>query len=223
MTLPTDYIDGDVLTAADVNAITTAVNSNTDLKIAVGTFNAKGDLLVGLTNDSVGVLTAGTNGYFLSANSSATEGVEWVPASGKVLQIASDSIAATRSTTNTTNTDISGVSLTFVPLSTNSSLLIEMSTTASVYQSSGSPNDRAGFVSILDGSDTLIGFVEVGEYNDSAVPAGEPLTIPVVVRALISNTTTSSRVYKGSFRTITDNTILLEASGTLLTVTEYAV
>jgi hypothetical protein len=29
MTLPTDYVDGDVLTAADVNAITVAVNSNT--------------------------------------------------------------------------------------------------------------------------------------------------------------------------------------------------
>lgn len=29
MTLPTDYVDGDVLTAADVNAITTAVNAIT--------------------------------------------------------------------------------------------------------------------------------------------------------------------------------------------------
>lgn len=31
MTLPTDYVDGDVLTAADVNAITTAVNAITSV------------------------------------------------------------------------------------------------------------------------------------------------------------------------------------------------
>jgi hypothetical protein len=40
---------------------------------------AKGDLIVGLANDSAGILsTASTNGYVLSVNSSTTSGLEWI-------------------------------------------------------------------------------------------------------------------------------------------------
>ena len=45
--------------------------------IPQATINAKGDLLVGSANDSVTVLSAGTNGYVLKANSSTTSGLEW--------------------------------------------------------------------------------------------------------------------------------------------------
>jgi hypothetical protein len=41
------------------------------------TVNAKGDLLVGTADDTVGRLAVGTNGYYLKANSSATTGLEW--------------------------------------------------------------------------------------------------------------------------------------------------
>lgn len=42
---------------------------------------AKGDLIVGLANDSAGILSASaTNGYILSVNSSTTSGLEWVAA-----------------------------------------------------------------------------------------------------------------------------------------------
>jgi hypothetical protein len=43
MTLPTDYVDGDVLTAADVNAITTAVNAISPLlsKFAYASFDGE--------------------------------------------------------------------------------------------------------------------------------------------------------------------------------------
>lgn len=215
MTLPTDYIDGDVLTAADVNAITTAVNSNTDLKVAVGTFNAKGDLLVGLTNDSVGVLTAGTNGYLLSASSGATAGVAWVPSGGKVLQIASDYVSGSQTTTSTSATDIPGLSITFVPVSASSTIVLELTTSASVYASSGPPNEKVGFVQTSEG-----GLVAIGEYYNSAVDTTKPVVSPVISRVVIANASTASRTYTGQFFTIADNTIELQY-GMTLTATEY--
>jgi hypothetical protein len=39
---------------------------------------AKGDLLAGSANDTVTVLTVGSNGYILSANSATTSGLEWI-------------------------------------------------------------------------------------------------------------------------------------------------
>lgn len=39
--------------------------------------NAKGDLIVGSANDTPAILSVGTNGHFLRANSSAATGVEW--------------------------------------------------------------------------------------------------------------------------------------------------
>lgn len=46
--------------------------------------DAKGDLIVGSAADTPARLAAGTNGYLLSANSAATNGLEWVaaPSSG---------------------------------------------------------------------------------------------------------------------------------------------
>jgi len=45
--------------------------------ITAGTIDAKGDLLVGSADDAVARLAIGTNGQVLTANSSATYGVEW--------------------------------------------------------------------------------------------------------------------------------------------------
>jgi hypothetical protein len=39
---------------------------------------AKGDIVVGTANDTASVLSAGTNGFVLSANSATTSGLEWV-------------------------------------------------------------------------------------------------------------------------------------------------
>jgi hypothetical protein len=45
--------------------------------ITAGTIDAKGDLIVGSADDAVARLGIGTNGQVLTANSSATYGVEW--------------------------------------------------------------------------------------------------------------------------------------------------
>jgi hypothetical protein len=51
----------------------------------LNTINAKGDLLVGTADNTVGRLPVGTNGFFLKANSSASAGVEWTAVTTDVM------------------------------------------------------------------------------------------------------------------------------------------
>ena len=60
--------------------VSTATQTALDLKIDESLFDAKGDLLVGSSDNVPAKLTVGTNGYLLTANSSATYGVEWAAA-----------------------------------------------------------------------------------------------------------------------------------------------
>jgi hypothetical protein len=46
--------------------------------------NAKGDLLVGTANDTASVLSVGTTGFFLKANSSTTSGLEWAASTADI-------------------------------------------------------------------------------------------------------------------------------------------
>jgi hypothetical protein len=89
--------------------------------------DAKGDLIVGASADTPARLAVGTNGYVLTANSSATNGVEWsAPAGGgKVLQVVSTTKSDTF-TTNATNTwtDITGMSVSITPSATTSKILV---------------------------------------------------------------------------------------------------
>jgi hypothetical protein len=73
------------VTTDDANAIQNAI------------IDAKGDLIVGASADTPARLAVGTNGYYLKANSSATNGVEWaaVAAASGLTFISRTSISAT--------------------------------------------------------------------------------------------------------------------------------
>ena len=208
MTLPTDYVDGDVLTAADVNAITVAVNSNTTGKLAIGTFNAKGDLLVGLTNDSVGVLTVGTNGYLLSASSGSTNGLAWVAAGGKLLGFAYDTDGTQRSTNSTSPTDITGLSVSYTPISASSNLVVDLFVNAEVYRTAGTPAVRKATIRLTDGTD-----VTDATFGRDLTPATATADIlssfaGVHIRRVFPSTGTTSRTFKGQFSVpVTDVTV----------------
>lgn len=58
-----------------VDKDSTAITANPFIPSA--SINAKGDLLAGSANDSVTVLSVGTNGQVLKANSATTSGLEW--------------------------------------------------------------------------------------------------------------------------------------------------
>jgi hypothetical protein len=51
--------------------------------------NAKGDLLVGLADNTVGRLALGSNNAVLTADSSTTEGIKWVAVDVSAIEIMS--------------------------------------------------------------------------------------------------------------------------------------
>ena len=72
---------GNVDNTSDANKpVSTATQTALDLKVDESLFDAKGDLLVASADNTPAKLSVGTNGYLLTANSSATNGVEWAAA-----------------------------------------------------------------------------------------------------------------------------------------------
>jgi hypothetical protein len=66
------------LVSGDVLEIITFTSFEVATAIPNSILDAKGDLIVASAADTPGKLTAGTNGYFLSTNSSVALGLEWV-------------------------------------------------------------------------------------------------------------------------------------------------
>jgi hypothetical protein len=72
--LNTAYLNGDTFYAADINATNTVVNL---LSASQSLIAAKGDILTGISDDTLTKTTVGSNNTVLYANSSATGGVSW--------------------------------------------------------------------------------------------------------------------------------------------------
>lgn len=81
-------------------SIDTTVFNNAGAAIPKTLIDAKGDLIVGSAADTAARLAAGTNGYLLSANSSATNGLEWVaaPTSGGITLISTTTLSGASTT-----------------------------------------------------------------------------------------------------------------------------
>jgi hypothetical protein len=62
---------------ASVSITASQVSDFGSVAIVRADINAKGDLIVGSADNTPAILSVGTNGYFLKANSSAATGVEW--------------------------------------------------------------------------------------------------------------------------------------------------
>jgi uncharacterized protein YcnI len=65
------------LAASDIVEILAIGNFNIANAVLSTTINAKGDLLVGTADDTIGRLAVGTNGYYLKADSTAGTGLAW--------------------------------------------------------------------------------------------------------------------------------------------------
>jgi hypothetical protein len=87
--------------------------------------DAKGDLIVGTGADTFSKLTAGTNGYVLTADSAEATGLKWAAAAGggKVLQVLNLSLDAPATTSSATPSS-TGLSLSITPSSATSKILI---------------------------------------------------------------------------------------------------
>jgi hypothetical protein len=63
-----------------LNGVTSAIQTQLDGKVDESLFDTKGDILVASADNTPVKLAAGTNGYLLTANSSAANGIEWAAA-----------------------------------------------------------------------------------------------------------------------------------------------
>ena len=78
-----NILDGATLTVTELNyvdGVTSAIQTQLDGKVDESLFDTKGDILVASADNTPAKLAAGTNGYLLTANSAATNGVEWAAA-----------------------------------------------------------------------------------------------------------------------------------------------
>jgi hypothetical protein len=82
VTLPSTTSIGDVSSTelGYLNNVSSAIQTQLDGKVDESLFDTKGDILVASADNTPAKLAAGTNGYLLTANSAATNGVEWAAA-----------------------------------------------------------------------------------------------------------------------------------------------
>ena len=85
-TLTSPKINEDVAVTATatelnyVDGVTSSIQTQLDAKVDESLFDTKGDILVASADNTPAKLAVGTNGYLLTANSSATNGIEWAAA-----------------------------------------------------------------------------------------------------------------------------------------------
>jgi hypothetical protein len=164
---------------------------------------AKGDLIVGTANDTPGILSVGTNGHTLVADSAETTGLKWqAPAGGgKVLQVIQDTHGTIA--TNATGTyAASGLSQAITPSSASSKILIMASITYRVTDESA--NNSINFR--LRRGSTVIAVDQYVAQKAASTYAGTRYTTIY----LDSPSTTSSTTYDLQFANPngTANTIL---------------
>jgi hypothetical protein len=196
--IPTVSIDTAI--TADLTTAQTLTNKTLTSPVlttpTISTIDAKGDLLVGTADNTIGRLPVGTNDYVLVAASGETTGLKWAaPAGGgKVLQVVSTIKTDTFSLSSTTTlTDITGLSVSITPSSINSKIFI----TAHVGVYDTSVGSGFGFALLRGATKIAAGstagnrnLVIVGGLHDANNGA------PVAFSFLDSPATTSSTTYK---------------------------
>jgi len=159
--------------------------------------DAKGDLIVGTGADTFSKLTAGTNGYLLTADSAEATGLKWAaPAGGgKVLQVVSATYSTT--TSNSTNSFAdTGLTASITPSLSTSKVLVMVHQNGCGKSSQNSDNNMTlrlfrGATSIVNDFAGAAGFTNSALYNQFG---------SISIAYLDSPATTSSTTYKTQFR-----------------------
>ena len=113
-TLTSPKINEDVAVTATatelnyVDGVTSAIQTQLDSKVDESLFDAKGDLLVASADNTPAKLTVGTNGYILTANTSAANGIEWAAAP---IGYSPPTLGSTQIASGATVTTIAGLTL----------------------------------------------------------------------------------------------------------------
>lgn len=177
------------------SAIDTTVFNNAEAAVAKSTVDAKGDLLVGTADDTVGRLAVGTNTYILTADSAEATGLKWAaPAGGgKVLQVVSAS-TTTETTNSTTTYADTTLTATITPTSASSTILVM------VHQNGVSKSVTSTTNGLL--LRLLRGATEIAKMSNVGLFTGSALQLTGTTSSIAymdSPATTSATTYKTQF------------------------
>jgi len=172
------------LAAGDVLEIITFTAFDLATAIDKALFDAKGDILVATAADTPGKLTVGTNGQYLSADSSASTGLAWVtPAAG----YSAPTIGSTSIASGATVTTIAGLTLTNPTASAAVLVAPEERTTVSATAATGTINFDASTQGVLyyttnaSGNWTLNVRGSSGATLNSILNTGDAITVSFLV------------------------------------------
>jgi len=159
-------IDSTVTTLTGTQTLTNKTLTSPVLTTpSISNIDAKGDLLAGTADNTIGRLAVGTNGQVLTADSTTATGLKWAAAagSGKLLQVVSATKTDTFTSTSGTYTDITGLSVTITPSATSSKIMVFVNLTGN-----GSPAVNGSFYQLVRGSTAIaIGDTAAGKTSAS--------------------------------------------------------
>lgn len=119
---------------------------------------------------------------------------------GSVLQVVTASKTDTFSTTSTSFTDVTGLSVSITPKSSNSKILVTVTSNATVVSNTA---EHGGLLTVLRGSTNLVNAstpgsrsLAISKTNNQGLTAGAYYATPVNFTLLDSPATTSSTTYK---------------------------
>ncbi len=180
--------------------------------ISASIVDAKGDLIVGTADNTVGRLAVGTNGYTLVADSGETTGLKWAAPSGKLKQVVFAS-NTTNNTNNTTTYSDTGLSATITPTSASSKIYVFASHPGSI-KTGGSAGIASIFIRLMRGATEvaipIIAELYTGTNTDNQ---GE---ISFVYED--SPNTTSATTYKTQFKAQTGCSAQVSANSAIKTM-----
>jgi hypothetical protein len=146
-------IDSTVTTLTGTQTLTNKTLTSPVLTTpSISTIDAKGDLLAGTADNTIGRLAVGSNGQVLTADSTTATGLKWAAAAGggKVLQVVSATKTDTFTSTSTAYTDITGLSVSITPSSTSSKIMVFVNLTGN-----GAPASNGSYYRLMRGTTAI--------------------------------------------------------------------
>ena len=206
-TLTSPKINEDVAVTATatelnyVDGVTSAIQTQLDSKVDESLFDAKGDLLVGSADNTPAKLSVGTNGYILTANTSATNGVEWAAAPAGY---SPPTLGSTQIASGATVTTIAGLTLSTPTVSgltvSDASIVIEGATAnefETTLQFTDPTADRTitfpdatGTVALVENVAALSGATFTGAVSGTSLTLSGDLTVNGTTTTINSTTLT---------------------------------
>ena len=223
-----------------LNGVTSAIQTQLDGKVDESLFDAKGDIIVASADNTPAKLGVGTNGYILTANSGATNGVEWAAApislpsqtgnSGKYLttdgstaswgtvsSYSAPTIGSTSIASGATVSNIDGLTINSTTIPSSATLLTSGGALGT--PSSGTLTNATGLpISGLTSSTSAalgLGTIELGHATDTTIARGSAGVVTIEGVNIVTTSSTDTLTNKTLSSAIATTALTLNATAEL--------